>query len=220
MNFLQSFGGKKILMALSGLLMLMFLLAHMLGNLAFHLGPEAINSYAKHLQDLGPLLWSNRIFLILVLILHVWLGISLSLENYRAGGAKYAVRNYQRATLASRSMIYTGLVILIFTIYHLLHFTFRITNPEIYQFTDPTGHLDIYKMAGLGFASPITVLLYLVGLIAVLLHIWHGVGSLLQTMGWNSDYYQPLVERGSNTVALVLFLGFISIPVSFLLFGF
>jgi succinate dehydrogenase / fumarate reductase cytochrome b subunit len=219
MNFLQSFGGKKILMALTGLLMLMFLLAHMLGNLAFHLGPEAINAYARHLQDLGPLLWVQRIFLILVLILHVWLGISLSLENYRANAVKYTVRKYQRATPASRSMIYTGLIILAFAIYHLLHFTFRVTTPEIYQFTDPTGHLDIYKMAGLGFASPVVVLLYLGGLVAVLLHIWHGLGSLLQTMGFNSDFYQPLVEKGSNTIAVVLFLGFISIPVTFLLFG-
>lgn len=219
MNFLQSFGGKKILMALSGLLMLMFLLAHMLGNLAFHLGPEAINSYARHLQDLWPLLWSQRIFLVLVLILHVWLGISLSLENYQASSAKYAVRKYQRATPASRSMIYTGLVILGFVIYHLLHFTFRVTNPEIYQFTDQAGHLDVYRMAGLGFASPLVVLLYLGALVAVLLHVWHGLGSLLQTMGWNSAFYHPLVEKGSNTVAVVLFLGFISIPITFLLFG-
>ena len=219
MSFLKSTVGKKLLMAISGLFMLAFLIAHMLGNMAFHLGPEAINSYARHLDSLAPLIWMQRIVLIAFLILHVWLGISFSLENYRSKTANYSVSKNLRSTLASRTMIYSGLVILGFALYHLLHFTFQITNPEVYQFTDPTGHQDIYKMAGLSFTSPLISFVSLIGLCAVLLHVWHGVGSFLQTLGWNNDKTQPLVEQGSHALALILFLAYLSIPAYFLLFG-
>lgn len=219
MTFLQSYVGKKILMAITGLFMLAFLLAHMLGNMTFHLGPEAINSYARQLQSLGPLLWVQRILLILVFILHFWLGLCLSLGSAGTGTAKYALRKYQRASPASRSMIYTGLIVLAFGIYHLLHLTFRVTNPEFYQFTDQAGHLDVYKMTGLSLSNHLISLVYFFGLAALLFHVWHGLGSFFQTMGWNNDTSQPLVERGSKIVALILFLAYLSIPASFLLFG-
>lgn len=209
--------GKKVVMAITGLIMVLFLIAHMLGNLNFHLGAEAINSYARHLEDLGPVLWAARGFFILALGLHVWAGISLALENARARGTKYAVRQYKQAGLPSRSMIYTGPLIFAFGVYHLLHFTFQVTDPQIYHYVN--GHVDVYRMAGLSFVQPLTLLFYFAGLAAVLLHLWHGLGSLFQSMGWNNDRSMPVVNLGSRVVVVALIAAYLSVPLAFLWLG-
>jgi len=219
MQFWQTAVGRKIIMALTGLLMILFLLGHMAGNLSFFLGPEVINAYAEHIKSLGPLLWLERLFMVAVLVVHVWLGINLTLENSKARPEKYEYKKYLRTTFSSRTMIYTGLIILGFLIYHLLHFTLRLTNPEHYQFVDVGGHFNVYKMAGLSFANIFISLIYTGAMGAVLLHLWHGVASFFQTMGWNSDKYLPKIENLSKTLSMIIFLVFISIPAFFYFFG-
>lgn len=206
--------GKKILMAVTGILMALFLVAHALGNAAFLVGQEAINAYAHHLQSLGPLLWLERAIMLGVLVVHIWMGLSLTLENWKAKPEKYQVRRYVKTGFASRTMLYTGLIILAFLIYHLLHFTIRVTNPGISEFVDASGRHDVYTLALRSFEQAVITLLYIAGLAAVLLHLWHGLGSFFQTMGWNTDRSMPLVDAGGKVVATVLFLGFIAIPIT------
>ncbi len=215
----QTSVGKKLLMAGTGLLMLLFLIGHMLGNLSFYWGADALNAYAEHLRALGPALWVERLIMAGVLVLHVVLGITLFLENSRANPVRYATIRYQEAGPASRTMFYTGLVILAFVIYHLLHFTVRVTNPAIYEAASGEGHFGVYQMAEMSFQSPWISLIYLAAMAAVLIHLSHGIGSFFQTMGWNTDQSRGWVETGSLVLAAVLSAALVSIPVAFSVFG-
>jgi len=215
----QTSVGRKLLMAWTGILMVLFLLGHMLGNLSFYWGAEALNAYAEHLRALGPLLWAERVFMAGVLLLHILLGISLAWENFRAKPVRYAKRNYQQTGPTSRSMLYTGLLILGFLIYHLLHFTVRVTNPSIYRAASGDGHFGVYQMAEMSFQIPWISLIYLGALVAVLLHLYHGIGSFFQSTGWNTDRTMGCVNKGSVAVAAVLFAALVSIPAAFCLFG-
>jgi succinate dehydrogenase / fumarate reductase cytochrome b subunit len=210
---------RKILMAVTGSILILFVLAHMLGNTTFFAGPEGINAYAKHLKDLWPLLWAERIGVGAALILHVWMGVTLTLENRRSKASRYAVRKYQRADIASRTMIYTGLVLLAFIIFHLLHFTLGVINPELYHITDASGRHDVYTMGAKSFQSFFIALIYIAAMIVLLTHLWHGVASFFQTMGWNADWTMALTENGGRTIAVIVSLGFISVPGTFFLLG-
>jgi len=209
--------GRKILMAVTGLFMVLFILAHVLGNSTFFLGPEGINAYAARLKSLGEFLWVERIFMIGVTVIHIWLGIVLSLENSKTK-PKYVERRYLRSPLSARIMIYTGLIILAFVVYHLLHFTFQVTNPDFSEMLDAAGRPDVYGMGMESFQKLPIVLAYSIALIALLLHLWHGIESLFQTMGWNNDRTQPLLDRGGKTVSALVFIGFLLIPGAVYLF--
>lgn len=209
-----------MLMALTGILMVLFLVGHMLGNLSFFWGADALNAYAEHLRALGPLLWIERLIMAGVLVLHVVLGITLFVENSRAKPTRYAVSRYQEASPASRSMFYTGLVILGFVIYHLLHFTVRVTNPGIYEAAaHGEGHFGVYQMAEMSFQSPWISLIYLAALVAVLIHLSHAVGSFFQTVGWNTDRTRVVVDTGSLALAGIVSAALAAIPIAFWLFG-
>jgi succinate dehydrogenase / fumarate reductase cytochrome b subunit len=210
---------RKVLMAVTGVVLILFVLAHMLGNTSFFAGPEGINAYAQHLKELWPLVWAERIGVGAALILHVWMGVTLTLENSRAKPAKYAMRKYQRAGLSSRTMIYTGLIVLAFLVYHLLHFTFGVTNPELYRLTDASGRHDVYAMGVESFRRLSVTAVYVVAMIALFSHLWHGAGSFFQTMGWSSDWTRSLSENGGRVFAFLLFLGFVSVPGTFFVLG-
>src|SRR5258708_11456268 len=128
--FYQSSIGKKIIVALTGLYLIVFVLGHLLGNLEIYLGQDRLNAYAQLLQELGPFLWAERIILILAVILHIVATIQLTLENRAAKPKKYAKSRHQASTLASRTMIYTGFLVICFVVDHLLQFTFLLSNPE------------------------------------------------------------------------------------------
>ncbi|MCF8085619.1 MAG: succinate dehydrogenase cytochrome b subunit [Desulfohalobiaceae bacterium] len=215
----QTSVGKKLLMALTGILMLLFLVGHTLGNLSFYWGADALNAYAEHLRALGPLLWIERLIMAGVLVLHVALGITLFWENSQAKPVRYAKSRYQEAGPASRTMFYTGLVILAFVVYHLLHFTVRVTNPAIYEAASGEGHFGVYRMAEMSFQSPWISLIYLAAMAAVLIHLSHGVGSFFQSVGWNTDWTKAWVNTGSYVLAGILFATLVSIPAAFCLFG-
>lgn len=209
-----------MLMALTGILMVLFLVGHMLGNLSFFWGADALNAYAEHLRALGPLLWIERLIMAGVLVLHVVLGITLFVENSRAKPTRYAKTNYQEAGPASRSMFYTGLVILGFVIYHLLHFTVRVTNPQIYEAAaHGEGHFGVYQMTEMSFQGPWISLIYLAALVAVLIHLSHGIGSFFQTVGWNTDRTRVVVDTGSLALAGIVSAALAAIPIAFWLFG-
>src|SRR2546423_11530830 len=129
-RFWQSSVGGKMIVAITGVILILFVIGHLLGNLQIFLGPDWINSYAQHLRDLGILLWLTRIILLIAVILHIYFTIQLAIENKRARPETYIEKRNVKATFTSRHMVLSGLVIFAFVIYHLAHFTWRITDPR------------------------------------------------------------------------------------------
>jgi succinate dehydrogenase / fumarate reductase cytochrome b subunit len=215
MGFMSSTVGRKILMAITGSLLVVFLCIHLLGNSFIYLG--WINAYGERLHSMPALVWAARIGMLLLLAVHIFFGITLTLENNAARPQAYAVKKDVRATFAGKTMIWTGLLIVAFLIYHLLHFTLRMTNPEISSGIDALGRLDVYKMIVLSFKNVLISGAYMAALIVVGLHIFHGIQSFVQTFGFNSDKSLPCVESTGKGIAFILFLGYASIPLVIIL---
>ncbi len=150
-SFVRSSIGKKVIMAVTGVLLIGFIMAHMAGNLLVFVGPDAINDYAKLLKESGLILWVARIGLILIFVLHIASAIALKRENRKARPQAYAYKNTVQASIASRYMGLTGSVILLFVIGHLLHFTWTFFNPEYAALIDNQGRHDVYRMIVTGF---------------------------------------------------------------------
>lgn len=214
MAFLKSTVGRKIIMAVSGLMMLLFVIMHLLGNSSVFAGPAGINVYAAGLHSLGPLVWIFRLIMICMFLLHLFYGIRLTLENNTARPQGYAVKKNMSATFASKNMIWTGSLIGLFLIYHLLHFTFQYINPEISASsnTDAMGRPDVFMMMVQGFQNLGISALYIVAMVAVVLHLTHGIQSLFQTLGLNNDGTFPVVKKIGTAAAFIVFIGYISIP--------
>jgi succinate dehydrogenase / fumarate reductase, cytochrome b subunit len=215
--FYQSSIGKKYVVAVTALLLILYVLGHLVGNLQIYLGPDRINAYAKFLHDLGPILWAVRVVLIAAFVTHIVATIELARENRRAKPQKYAVAGYQRSTLASRTMIVSGLIVLCFVIYHLLQFTLQVTDPEYREVHDSLGRHDVYRMLILGFKHPLISLFYVVSLFLLTTHLSHGFASVVQTLGINNRKIGNFVSIGGQTLAWVVFAGYVSIPVTILL---
>ncbi|MBI5741227.1 MAG: succinate dehydrogenase cytochrome b subunit [Nitrospirae bacterium] len=216
MQFLKSSIGRKIVMALSGLIMVLFVIAHMLGNASVFAGPDGINAYAAKLQGFGPFIWVFRLIMLSVLSLHVYFGILLTLENRAARPAAYTVKKDLRSTFASRTMIWTGLVIAVYLVYHLLHFTFHVINPGISSAVnvDASGRPDVFRMVVLGLQDLFTSFIYIAAVIASALHLTHGIQSAFQTLGGNNDRTFPVITKAGTIAAGILLLGYISIPLA------
>ena len=233
--------GRKILMAVTGVILIGFVVGHLVGNLQVFQAPDHINGYAAFLRALGPTLWFARIVLIISAVIHIWAGVALSLENRAARGPEpYAVRHTLRATLASRTMKWTGLVVLAFLIYHLAHFTWGIAQKETYKENLQAQHgpyvmQDDYRVAGfvtvkkgaavedvhsmviLGFQNPAVSVFYIIAVGLLSFHLLHGFDSMFQTFGLRSSRW----SGGLRTVAVVFcalyFLGNLAIPGAVLL---
>ena len=209
--------GKKYVMAVTGLMLLGFVVAHLLGNLMIFAGPEAFNGYAKKLLDLGGLLWIARIILLTAVVLHVVSAVKLSAENRAARPQPYAVKKNVETTYAARTMLMSGIIITAFLIYHLLHFTFRVTNPEISHGLDAKGRHDTYTMVVQSFQIPVISLAYAAAQLFLASHLSHGIGSLFQSLGASDNVWRPRLERGGHLLAWAIFAGYIMIPVSVML---
>jgi succinate dehydrogenase / fumarate reductase cytochrome b subunit len=215
--FYQSSIGKKYVVAVTALVLILYVLGHLLGNLQIYLGPDRINNYAKFLHELGPVLLLVRLFLIGAFVTHIVATIQLAGENRLAKPQKYAVAGYQRSTRASRTMIVSGLIVLCFVIYHLLQFTLLVTDPEFRELHDSLGRHDVYRMLVLGFRHPLVTLFYVVGIFLLTSHLSHGFASVLQTLGINNRKIANFVSTGGQTLAWVIFAGYVSIPLTILL---
>lgn len=215
MNLLRSAVGRKLIMAVTGLMMIGYLLGHIMGNLTIYFG-EGINAYAKGLHSLPPMLWGVRVILILGIGFHIWKGIELTLENRAARPVAYEKKQSLRATLGSKSMIWTGLIILGFLVYHILHFTTHNLHGQFAGGHDSLGRHDVKGMVVGSFQVVGISVAYILSLLAVLLHVGHGGGSLLQTFGLSNKDTLPTIERGSKAFAWLLILAFLSIPITIL----
>jgi len=200
--------GKKQLMAVSGLLFLLFLATHLVGNLSIYGGPKAFVSYAEHLHALGKLLVVAEVGLIVALIIHLSTAVLLFFENRRARPVKYAVdKSGGGRTLSSRTMPYTGLLILGFIGVHLATFSHHIV--------DQTTR-NVYQIAVAVFSQDIYLILYVIGVLVVAFHVRHGLWSAFQTLGANHPKYMPFIEKASTVFAIIVAIGFGSLPFAIL----
>jgi len=209
--------GRKMIVAVTGVILILFVIGHLLGNLQIFIGPDWINAYSQHLHDLGPILWMIRAFLLASVILHIYFTILLAIENRRARPEAYRDRNYIKASWASRHMVVSGLVVLAFIVYHLAHFTFRATDPRFALLEpDAHGHYDVFSMMVYGFQNVYVSVFYIVGLFLLTLHLTHGSSSF-QSLGFNDQRLTPKLALGGRIFAWLLFVGYASIPIAVLL---
>src|SRR5512147_1578251 len=206
--------GRKIMMAISGQVLVIFIVFHITGNssIFFH----KLNAYVVALHTLPVVVWGGRLFLVAAFALHIWYGTVLKLENYSAKPRSYAVTNYRNATFAGRNQIWTGAVIAAFLVYHLLQFTFRVTNPDISADThqDALGRPDVFMMVVRSFEQLGISGVYLIALAALGLHLFHGIQSSCQTWGMTNDKTLPVIEKSGTAASVLLFIWYIAIPVA------
>jgi succinate dehydrogenase / fumarate reductase cytochrome b subunit len=223
---IQTTVGGKYLMALTGLVLMGFVLGHMAGNLLIFGGKEALNSYAHGLASHPGFLWTARIILLIVFLSHIGLGIRSVRRDLTARPIPYVREKALYASWPARHMMLTGLVVLAFVIYHLLHFTFGVIQPSDFKSqlppwsgpTDPKALPDVAGMVVAGFAQPAIALSYVFCQIFVALHLWHGGWSWFQHLGLNHRGYQRYIRGFGVVVALAVLAGNCLIPLS-ILFG-
>ena len=206
-GFLTSTIGQKVVMAVTGIVLFGFILGHMLGTLQVFLGPEAFNGYSVALHEMlhGAGLWAVRGVLLLSVVLHIAVSTSLTLTSRRARPVAYRTVAYSEATYASRTMRWSGPIILIFVVYHLLDLTLGRVNPGF----DPANP---YRNLVASFGRPVVVAFYAASVLALALHLRHGVWSMLQSLGVSHPRYDPWRKRASTAFAVVVTAGFLIVP--------
>ncbi len=206
--------GRKIIMAITGQILVIFIVFHIAGNSTIFF--QTINAYVVALYGLPVFVWGGRIVLLLAFVFHIWYGAVLKLENYSAKPRSYAVTQYREATFAGRYQIWTGVVIAVFLIYHLLQFTFQVTNPGIAADAHPDalGRPDVFTMVVRSFQQIGISGVYVISLAALGLHLFHGIQSSFQTWGLNSERTLPVIEKTGTVASVALFAWYVAIPVA------
>ena len=202
-------------MAVTGLMLVSFISVHLLGNLSVFAGADGINAYAKHLHDLGPLVWLFRLAMLAIFAVHITFGVQLYLENRAATPDSYAVQKTLVTTFSAKTMVFTGLIVLAFLLYHLLHFTVQITNPDISAHNialDAAMRPDVFTMVTASFQNAFISLVYIIAMIALTLHIYHGLSSWVQTFGLSNGDSQDKVIIVGRLLAIGYGLAYIAIP--------
>lgn len=214
--FLTSSVGKKWIVALTGLIMFLFVIGHMIGNLQVFLGPEAINLYGAMLHAWPEALWIIRIILLTALVLHVVYSLWVRIESKKARPSKYEVTARVASTWSSRTMAITGLLLLAFVIFHLAHYTAHTVDPSFSGMYDEKGRHDVYRMVIEGFSSPLISLFYIVAMALLCSHLAHGAWSWLQTLGLRPKKIAAGSTLGARIIAVALALGYTAVPAAVL----
>ncbi|HEY1763780.1 MAG TPA: succinate dehydrogenase cytochrome b subunit [Opitutaceae bacterium] len=224
--------GRKLLMAVTGVVLILFVTGHLVGNLQIFEDPDRINGYSHFLQSLGPVLWAVRIFLLVCVVIHIWAATALALADRHARGDEpYRVKRWIAATVASRYMRWTGYVVLAFILYHLAQFTVGVAQPGTFKENLPhytmkgdyhvfgvpvvkagTDVLDVHSMVILGFENKIVALFYIVAVGLLSLHLLHGADSLFQTLGWRNHRWEQGLRILVTLFCAAYFLGNLIIP--------
>lgn len=223
-------------MAVSGLMLVGFVIGHLVGNLQIFQDPDHINGYGQFLHSLGALLWVARLGVIAAVAVHVWAATMLTLENKKARGTDYGFQNTIRATLASRTMRLTGYVVLAFLLYHLAHFTWGLAQTDTYKenikhytmqgdyrvagflvVKAGTEVLDVHTMVIRGFQHPLVSLFYIVAVGLLSFHLLHGFDSLFQTLGLRSEKWSGALRKIAVVFCAAYFFFNLTIPASVLL---
>jgi succinate dehydrogenase cytochrome b subunit len=212
-TFYDSVIGKKIVMAVTGFMLFGFVLVHMLANLQVFLpvganGVYALDAYGEHLRALPPLLWGSRVVLLASVILHIVVAWQLTILNkFGARDIRYAKYTPVASNYASRTMIWSGPIVFFYIIYHLLDFTFGKVNPDFQP-----GHVQHNVIAS--FQHPAVAIFYIVANLALCFHLYHGVWSMFQSLGVSHPRYTPLLKKASAVFAIVIAVGFCSVPLA------
>src|SRR5688572_4108019 len=214
--------GKKYIMAITGCALFGFVVGHLIGNLQIFLGPEALNRYGHFLQTTPELIWPARIGLLAMAVLHVAAAVTLTAQNRAARPVSYAHYEVVAASYASRTMMMSGLIVFVFIIYHLLHFTIQVpginfTGHDFRVLLDAKARHDIYAMMILGYKQPLVSVFYVIGIGLLCLHLSHGVSSMFQSMGWKNKSYGAFLDKFAIVVSVLIFVGYISIPAAVLI---
>ncbi|HEX6052871.1 MAG TPA: succinate dehydrogenase cytochrome b subunit [Gemmatimonadaceae bacterium] len=208
-RFWHSSIGKHAVMAVTGIIMIAFLISHFLANLQVFLGPLAINEYAAALRRLGPLLWLARAGLVAALVLHVVAAYQLTRRKQTARPVDYTDRDAQVSTFAARTIRWGGVALLVFIVLHLLHFTFGTIHPAF-------DAKDVYGNVVAGFDIWWVALLYVAAMIALGLHLYHGTWSSIRTLGLTRASGNPLKRRVAAVLTWAIYLGFSIVPIAVL----
>ncbi len=208
-RFYQTTIGKKVIVAVTGVILFGFVVVHLAGNLLIFAGPERLNAYAAFLRSRPLLAWAARLTLLAAVVLHVTASIQLALLNRAARPVGYGRRSNLQATYASRTMIWSGPILLAFVIYHLLHFTFGSVHPAFQEF-------EVYHNVVTGFRSIPVAAAYIIAMILLGLHLRHGMWSMLQSVGFGDARYTPGLRRFAAAAATFIVIGNISIPLAVL----
>jgi succinate dehydrogenase / fumarate reductase cytochrome b subunit len=230
--------GRKILVAVTGVILITFVIGHLVGNLQVFGPADRLNGYAHLLHEMGATLWIARIVLIVSVVIHIWAATVLTLENRRARGeaVRYEIKHTIRATLASRLMRWTGYIVLAFVVYHLAHFTWGVAQTQTFKETlarytltndyhvlgipavkAGTEVLDVHSMVILGFRNPIVSVFYIIAVGLLSYHLLHGFDSLFQTLGLRSSKWARALRKISIVFCAAYFLGNLAIPAAVLI---
>ena len=206
--FWSSSAGKKAVMAITGVILVAYLVTHVLANLLVFQGPDQINRYAALLHSTGAALWSARIVLLVAAVLHIVAAVQLAARRQAARPDGYAAgRKPQVSTLASRTIRWGGALLLVFIVYHLLHFTTGTVHPQFIE-------LNPYHNVATGFTNPLVIVFYLVAMAALGWHLYHGVWSSGRSLGVSPPSPDPLRRRLAAVLALLMWIGFSAIVVA------
>ena len=212
MRLLSDSIGRKAVVAVTGLFMVLFVVVHLLGNSTIFVGPDGINAYAEKLHGLGPFVWAFRLVMLCLLGLHVIFAVLLTLENRAANPDKYAVKKMLKANFASETMIWTGLLLLAFLVYHLMQFTARVT-PDIVLGNDAKNRVDVFTMVFTSFRITPIALVYVAAMVTLFLHLSHGIQSIFQSIGLNNDKTMPQFSVLGKVLSAIFLVGYSAIPV-------
>jgi succinate dehydrogenase / fumarate reductase cytochrome b subunit len=201
--------GKKAVMGLTGAILFGFVLTHMAGNLQFFLGRAKLDGYGAQLKAMPALLWGVRGLLLLSVILHVTAAVQLTALSRAARPERYQRPGKRASTWANRTMFVGGLILFAFIVFHLMHFTIGNVHPSFVE-----GAVYDNVIAGLKVV-PVTVF-YLVAMVCLCLHLFHGVWSLTQTLGFNHPKYTPHIKTAAKLFAVVVAVGFAALPIAVL----
>jgi succinate dehydrogenase / fumarate reductase cytochrome b subunit len=226
--------GKKYIMALSGLILVGFVVGHMVGNLQMFLHPDWINEYAYKLQHLPyGLIWVVRLVLLVTVVAHIVTAVLLVIENKKARPQGYSVNRPIQATFASRTMRYSGLILIFFIIFHIMHFTVQNIHPEfkeletelagvgtihgVYDKLAAVGKTtvhDVHTMVAVGFSARYwyVSLFYIISMVLLCFHLSHGISSMFQSLGFRNNIWRKRLDRAAVVIAWAVFIGFASIP--------
>lgn len=217
LGFWRTVIGKKVVMAVTGVVLVGFVIAHMLGNLKIFAGPDEINAYSRFLREVGTpelsygqLLWFVRIVLLVCVTLHIMAAIQLTRMSRAARPIRYTVKRDIETTFAARMMRWGGVLLAAFIVFHLLHLTGGVVGFAPGRFQD----LAVYQNVVAAFVVWPVALFYIVAMLALCLHLSHGIWSLLQTLGWSTARNAATLKLLSHAIAIVVFLGFTSVPVA------
>ncbi|HLO67190.1 MAG TPA: succinate dehydrogenase cytochrome b subunit [Holophaga sp.] len=210
-GFLDTSVGKKVVMAVTGIVLFGFVTVHMLGNLQAYMGREALNHYAVFLHTMihGMGIWVFRGVMLAAVVLHGWAALSLTLANRAARPVGYRAQQLQAATFSSRTMRWTGVFLGLFIVYHLMHLTVGACHPSF-------DHADPYHNFVTGFQRPLAAAIYVVAQLCLGIHMWHGVWSMTQTLGLSHPRYDKCRKRFAYAMAILVAGVNISFPVAVL----